>query len=415
MKIKLKTHIEIIYGKKNSILYDPEKERIYTLNKSASQILTLLKEWRTIDSIIVTFKKHFAHDSPSIENDVIAVLNFCRSRGILTSNEDEICELKFLQIIDQLPFKRVWCELTNNCNLKCLHCYANAGEKNIQDLDIKNIYSFIDGISKKGCKELQLTGGEPFLRKDIWEIVSHIKTLNIDCIEIFTNLTLVTKNDINLMKEHGVKIATTFLGPNEEIHDSITQRKGSFANLISSVEKIQNYDIPLQVAIIVMRQNEKYITQIKEFLDKRQITYRMPDDVRPVGRGENRCIHPLNRESKRIKPDFNFNKFTFYYAQKYNSCWGHLLMLRADGKIILCPHARDFVVGDIKQQSMDEIMKSDLLEKYWTLTIDQVDICRDCEYRYFCEDCRPLAFYENTGLYSKMPRCTYNPYTGIWD
>ena len=49
MKIKLKSHLEIIHGSKNSILYDPEKERIYTLNKSASQILTLLKKWQTKD------------------------------------------------------------------------------------------------------------------------------------------------------------------------------------------------------------------------------------------------------------------------------------------------------------------------------------------------------------------------------
>ena len=415
MKIKLKPYIEIIYGNKNSILYDLSKEKIYLLNKSAAQIMALLKEWHTKDSIITAFKKFFAHHSDSIESDVIDVLNFCKTIGILTNNEDDNFKLDFLRNIEQYPLKRVWCELTNNCNLKCFHCYAEAGEKNTQDLDIKNIYSFLAGISKKGCKELQLTGGEPFLRKDIWEIVSYIKTLNIDSIEIFTNLTLVTKNDIKLMKEYGVKIATTFLGPNEEIHDLLTQKKGSFTHLISTAELIQEQEIQLQAAIIVVRQNEKHVAQIKKFLSKRQIKYRTPDDVRPVGRGKNENICPLNCESKRTTPDFKLNRSTFYYAQQFNSCWGHLLMMRADGKIILCPHARDFVIGDIKQQSMDEILNSDLLKKYWTLTVDQIDTCRDCEYRYFCEDCRPLAFYENTGLYSKMPRCTYNPYKGMWN
>ena len=414
--MKIRSDVEMIHGAKNSILYDTARERINLLNEPASRIISLLKRGYTKDAIVCELKQYFATDSSDVEDDVSEILNYCQSIGVLTNSETEDTNSKLsgLHNIEPHPFRRVWCELTNNCNLRCLHCYAKSGEGHAQNLDINDTLSFLKAIGERGCKELQLTGGEPFLRKDIWKIVSYIRTLNIESVEIFTNLTLVTKEDVKLMKEYGVKIATTFLGPNEKVHDLITQGNGSFAKLISAIEMIQDEEIPLQGAIIVLRQNEKYITQIKEFLGKRQITFRAPDDVRPIGRGKNKCIHPLNPEAKRTNPDFKFSRFTFYYAHIFNSCWGHLLMLRADGKVILCPHARDFVVGDVIQQSMDEILDSDLLKKYWTLTVDQIDTCRDCEYRYFCEDCRPLAFYENKGLYSKMPRCTYNPYNGVW-
>ena len=71
----------------------------------------------------------------------------------------------------------------------------------------------------------------------------------------------------------------------------------------------------------------------------------------------------------------------------------------------------------LKDQELDEILQSPKLNETWELTKDKVLVCKDCEYRYACFDCRPLAADSNYGMnYSNAPapRCTYNPYTGEW-
>jgi hypothetical protein len=52
--------------------------------------------------------------------------------------------------------------------------------------------------------------------------------------------------------------------------------------------------------------------------------------------------------------------------------------------------------------------------KLWRLSMDRIEVCKDCEYRYVCEDCRPWAYGLTDNLCAKSPRCTYNPYTGEW-
>lgn len=66
---------------------------------------------------------------------------------------------------------------------------------------------------------------------------------------------------------------------------------------------------------------------------------------------------------------------------------------------------------------MTEILESSILKETWELTKDKVLVCKHCEYRYACFDCRPLAEGLSCGKsYSNAPypRCTYNPYTGEW-
>ena len=66
--------------------------------------------------------------------------------------------------------------LTKQCNLKCRHCYANAGQKYDNELSLEEIQALIKGISDLGAFRLFLTGGEPFLRNDILQIINYADT-----------------------------------------------------------------------------------------------------------------------------------------------------------------------------------------------------------------------------------------------
>ena len=74
--------------------------------------------------------------------------------------------------------------------------------------------------------------------------------------------------------------------------------------------------------------------------------------------------------------------------------------------------SRGETIGNIKTSSIEELKKNTL--KKWIITKDFIHICKDCEYRYCCHDCRPLAMGVENSLFSKNPRCCYDPYKGEW-
>jgi len=69
--------------------------------------------------------------------------------------------------------------------------------------------------------------------------------------------------------------------------------------------------------------------------------------------------------------------------------------------------------GNIKNTTLQKVLKHPDLKKYWNIKKDDVAVCKDCEFRHICTDCR--AYTENPDdIYSKPLKCGYNPYTNVW-
>ncbi|WPO84107.1 grasp-with-spasm system SPASM domain peptide maturase [Chryseobacterium sp. JJR-5R] len=114
---------------------------------------------------------------------------------------------------------------------------------------------------------------------------------------------------------------------------------------------------------------------------------------------------------------FNVNLPKVSEATNHNSCLYKKIGVDRDGNIKNCP-AMAQCFGNIKSTPLEEVIKQEDFKKYWNLTKDQIETCKDCEFRYICTDCR--AFTErnttnNSGLdVSKPLKCGYNPYTVEW-
>lgn len=121
-----------------------------------------------------------------------------------------------------------------------------------------------------------------------------------------------------------------------------------------------------------------------------------------------RCI-------KDAKVEENLNSIGeafFHFNQSYNSCWGRKIAVTEDGKVRPCIHSQ-IVIGDIKKDSSAEIIR-EVREKYWYLTKDKVNKCKDCELRYACFDCREISQRHGKDLLAANPNCNYDPYKGSW-
>ena len=114
---------------------------------------------------------------------------------------------------------------------------------------------------------------------------------------------------------------------------------------------------------------------------------------------------------------FNTNLPKVLEAFNFNSCLYKKIGIEIDGNIRNCP-AMPQSFGNIKDSTLEKALKHKDFRKYWNLTKDKIEICKDCEFRYICTDCR--AYTERThtneqGLdISKPLKCGYNPSTGEW-
>ncbi|WP_308004117.1 grasp-with-spasm system SPASM domain peptide maturase [uncultured Chryseobacterium sp.] len=113
---------------------------------------------------------------------------------------------------------------------------------------------------------------------------------------------------------------------------------------------------------------------------------------------------------------FNTNIYKVLESFNHNSCFHKKIAIDTDGNIKNCPAVSESF-GNIKMTSLREALNTSDFKKYWNLTKDNIEVCKDCEFRYICTDCR--AFTERTHINdeldtSKPLKCGYNPYTGEW-
>lgn len=103
----------------------------------------------------------------------------------------------------------------------------------------------------------------------------------------------------------------------------------------------------------------------------------------------------------------------FHYNQKYNPCWGNKLAIETNGDIKPCLWSGK-IIGNIKNSHIASLILTQKCEPYWELTKEKINICKDCEFRYSCPDCRVIAEKQTGNLYGKTFGCRYSPGTGEW-
>ena len=314
-----------------------------------------------------------------------------------------------------------WLELREDCNLRCLHCYCMSTPDNFKPdrLTHDEWLGLIDDISELNCKSIQFIGGEPFLYGEkIFDLAEHAKSLGIKRMEIFSNFTTLTPEWADRMKELGMCAATSIYSKRPEVHDEITTIEGSFERTMRGVNLLREREITLRVACTIMKQNQDYAEETWEFLKEIDAPrHRTFDMVRPSGRGNDEDIFPDKYSKKRkyrSKAQFLVtDRNTFIKRYNGNSCWQGKIAISSEGDVNPCIMQRDGTAENVRNKPLKEIIKGDI-HKYWDISLDKIDICKDCEYRYACHDCRVVAAGETGELMARSLHCSYDPYEGEW-
>ncbi len=156
--------------------------------------------------------------------------------------------------------------LTSKCNLRCIMC-DHWRSKDIDELNTGEWKGIIDQIAEWGIREVDISGGEPFVRKEAFEIIEYLTQKNIG-INITTNFTLLNKKDI----EHLFETSTTRLQVSIDgigkTHDEIRGKSGTFDKVMKNVEHFNTIKskkkskMQLNVTTVIMNKNLSKIVDL---------------------------------------------------------------------------------------------------------------------------------------------------------
>lgn len=399
MEYQINENVVAVCGEVNAAIYNFNNRKIYSINRSGKNIL------------IKYINKNKLTKS---EKEYLLQLD---KEGLI-STKFKAYEINKVGIFPDPKLEMVWLEVTESCNLKCVHCYEGESHKKMNDsLSFDEWINVIDQLNELNIKRIILIGGEPCCYKKIEGLIDYCGKQNIDT-TLFTNATLMTDSLIECIERNKTRIKISIYGGNAKIHDDITTIKGSFSKMDSNILKMKSKGIKMSASIILMKENQDELEKIKEYLSSRGVNYTGYDVIRNVFGGVQSKHAPTNinvvNAKYFVKPRFNAD-FNVYKRNHFvNSCWFGKLVIQENGNVLPCVFHRSVSIGNIRKNSIKEVINSKEIKKFWHFDFGKIDECNVCEYRYACKDCRPIAFAVSGNIKEKNPRCLYSPLTGKW-
>ena len=302
--------------------------------------------------------------------------------------------------INRIPLQGTL-EITNICNFKCIHCYVTNSKKERQCfLSYDIIKTTIDEVCEMGCEMITITGGECLLHPNFQEIYTYIWKKGIK-VNIFTNASLITNSVISLLKKYPPNcVSVSIYGASESTYNEITQSIG-YADVINGLRLLQHNGINLETKIIVLKQNEHEIEEMKRLAHKYTSNpIRVSYDLMPT---YDHSLDVLNnhshyQSSTTLKNNFRTNHQAF-------SCHAgtSFFSINYEGNVTLCSFC-GFSAMNLKEYSFRYIWKS--FEESINLSISKDSQCYDCIFLSECINCpaRTWMFNKKVGLYP-IPQC----------
>lgn len=312
-----------------------------------------------------------------------------------------------------IPLIISW-NVTRKCNLKCSHCYINAASGEYTDeLNTEESKRLIDQISEVSRPLLILSGGEPLLRKDVFELIQYGTQKGLR-MGLGSNGALIDNDVAKKLKEAGIKTVSISLDSHvPEHHDEFRGVKGSWQKAVNAIKALRDNDVLVQVNTTLTQQNYSEIDDIMSLAEKLGVENFHLFFLVPTGRGtkiaditpamyENMikttfaktARHKLNvrpscaPQFMRIAKDMNLDM-----RQWIRGCIAGLYYCRVypNGEITPCPYL-PVKLGNIREKSFKDIwFNSDIfkaLRDFNTLK----GKCGACEYRSLCGGCRARAY-----------------------
>lgn len=338
-------------------------------------------------------------------------------------------------------------EITRRCNLKCVHCRSSSELEvgDHPDFSTKEAYRVIDDIASYAKPVIVLSGGEPLLRKDVFDIARYGTEKGLRMC-IATNGTLVTDKICEEIKTSGIRIVSLSLdGASEDIHDDFRKQKGAFAGTINAARLFKKHGIEFIVNSSFTRRNQEEISRVYELAKNLGATAWYMFMIVPTGRGEEIMDELISKEdyeevldwhyqmekgekdmlvrptcaphyyrvvlqkSKGEQEKFERRSLKFSTGGAKGCIAGQLIaLIDVDGNVLPCSYFPKYA-GNVREQSFKAIWEDSELFQDLRNFKKYKGKCGTCEFINVCGGCRARAYSVYGDYLEEEPFCGYLP------
>lgn len=323
-------------------------------------------------------------------------------------------------------------DITGRCNLQCQHCRAWK-IRHSNDLDHKEGTALLMDLQKIGVRFLTFSGGEPFSRNDIFDLIA-FATPRFQEIAITTNATLLDEDRVKRLSQNPKIRLSISLDGMEKTHDRLRGVKGTFKKVESSLRLITMYKVKTSVRYTLTSQTYKDVRRVIKFLSQFYVQRFNARIVIPSGKAAKnlkltitksqyvKAIKQVLEESAKTEikvisgdpvlipafPELIKNFTDEEDLTKIESgCFAgsELIYITPNGDVGPCSYI-PLVAGNIRQESLTKIIKrSDVFHKLSNYRDHLKGACRSCSFKNLCGGCRARALSLCGTILSEDPGC----------
>ncbi|HWR88955.1 MAG TPA: radical SAM protein [Dissulfurispiraceae bacterium] len=338
-------------------------------------------------------------------------------------------------------------ETTRRCNLKCVHCRSSSEleVKSHLDFPTQEAYRIIDDIAGYAKPVVVLSGGEPLLRKDIFEIARYGTDKGLRMC-LATNGTLVTEEVCGKIKSSGLRIVSLSLdGSTEEVHDNFRNEKGAFRGIVNAAGLFKKHGIEFIINSSFTKRNQEEIPRIYRLAKELGATAWYMFMIVPTGRGEEIMGELISKEDyedildwhyqmekdedamlvrptcaphyyrvvlQRAKEEgvkFERRTLKFSTGGSKGCLAGQLIcLIDVDGNVLPCSYFPK-PAGNVREKSFRDIWENSELFRELRDFKSYKGKCGTCEYVNVCGGCRARAYAVHGDYLGEEPFCGYMP------
>ena len=313
-------------------------------------------------------------------------------------------------------------EVTSRCNLSCRHCYQQDTIEE-PELDFPRIIDILDQLEAAGVLYLGITGGEPFVRDDIIDILAAAKKRHF-FVTLLSNGTMIDEPAARSLGKLGIEmIDLSFYGADAHTNDAVTGVEGSFAAFCRGHSLLKDRGLKVRFKTAVLQANQMKLEDIKQFAAMHEVSLLCDPKVIPRRNGDHSSL------GERLDP-------SEYPDMLWETVWGHVdrstesvaamdkignpgepdergkikgvckagfvsCAIRSSGDVLPCI-VLPIVLGDLRKESFESIWNGHKIEQYRELSRNLYPECRTCSLLPICFRCPAHAYLEE-GDIMKIP------------
>ncbi len=343
---------------------------------------------------------------------------------------------------DRSPFTIAW-EVTRACAFSCVHCRADAQHRRAPgELSTEEGYALIDRLTEFGSPILVFTGGDPMMRKDLFDLIRYATDAGLRCSLTPTATALPTTARLRRAQDAGVRrIALSLDAPTQQVHDDFRKVAGSWERTMAILANARSLGLSTQINTTVTAHNVDLLEDMVQFVRAVGAVQWSVFFLVPMGRGQQlSMISPEQHEEvliwlhqlalagdfdvkataapmyRRIAAQrgrgttgagFSFHDGLDRPAQGVNDGRGFLFVSHVGD--IMPSGFLPLVAGNVRHDDVVDVYRSSDLFRGLRDPERLTGKCGACEFRSVCGGQRGRAFAITGDPYASDPACAYLP------